>query len=212
MASRYRRNTLAVAAGCLVVFIVLAVIVRSTDGPLEGELRVSRFVVDHPFLSSGFWQHVIDLAGALPLVCAIAMLVVVAMLLRDGFMAIVASVGPVLAIGLSEGVGKPLVARSEGPFYGFPSGHSTSVAAVACVAALLIQRHSSRVGFAVGAPLLALVPTAMTVALIRHRHHFLLDMIAGIALGVGTVCGLAGLLSLTLRRARSVFTASPLNE
>ena len=209
MASRYRRNTLAVAAGCLVVFVVLAVIVRSIDGPLEGELRVSRFVLDHPFLSSGFWQHVIDLAGALPLVCAIATLVLVAMLARDGFIAIVASVGPALAIGLSEGVAKPLVARPEGPLYGFPSSHSTSVAAVACVAALLIQRHSSRVGFAIGAPLLALVPTAMMVALIRHHHHFVLDTIAGIALGVGTVCGLAGLLSFdALRRARSVFTAS----
>jgi membrane-associated phospholipid phosphatase len=209
MASRYRRNTLAVAAGCLVVFVVLAVIVRSIDGPLEGELRVSRFVLDHPFLSSGFWQHVIDLAAALPLVCVIATLLVVAMLLRDGFIAIVASVGPALAIGLSEGVAKPLVARPEGPLYGFPSSHSTSVAAVACVAALLIQRHSSRVGFAIGALLLALVPTAMAVALIRHHHHFVLDTVAGIALGVGTVCGLAGLLSFdALRRARSVFIAS----
>ena len=202
MASRYRRNTLAVAAGCLLVFVVLAVIVRSIDGPLEGELRVSRFVLDHPFLSSDFWQHVIDLAGALPLVCAIATLVVTAMLLRDGFIAIVASVGPALAIGLSEGVAKPLVARPEGPLYGFPSSHSTSVAAVACVAALLIQRHSSRVGFAIGAPLLALVPIAMTVALIRHHHHFVLDTIAGIALGVGTVCGLAGLLSFDVPRGR----------
>ena len=115
MASRYRRNALAVAAGCLLFFVVLAVIVRSIDGPLEGELRVSRFVLDHPFLSSGFWQHVIDLARALPLVCSIATLVVVAMLLRDGCIAIVASVGPALAIGLSEGVGKPLIARPEGP-------------------------------------------------------------------------------------------------
>jgi membrane-associated phospholipid phosphatase len=114
--------------------------------------------------------------------------------------AVLAAAAVPVADGLVEGVLKPLVHRTYLGDVVYPSGHTTTVFALAATVTVLLfippQPTKARV-------LRVLIPAAacaagvvVAVSLIGMRWHYFTDTVAGAAVGVGTVCGLALMLDL----------------
>jgi len=104
------------------------------------------------------------------------------------------------AVELNERVLKPLVHRTYLGSLSYPSGHTTAMFALAATVAvlLLVPPQPAR-----AAAMRTLIPAAMcalglvvAVAVIGLQWHYFTDTVAGAAVGIGTVCGLALILDL----------------
>jgi len=119
--------------------------------------------------------------------------------------AVLAAASALVAIGLTEALLKPLIHRTYLGSLVYPSGHTTAVFTLAATVTvlLLIPPQPARAG-----ALRVLIPAAafvlgvvVAIALIGLRWHYFTDTVAGAAVGIGTVCGLALILDLpTVRR------------
>jgi len=114
--------------------------------------------------------------------------------------ALLAAASALVAIGLDEALLKPLIHRTYLGSLVYPSGHTTAVFTLAATVTvlLLIPPQPARAG-----ALRVLIPAAALVlgvvvatALIGLRWHYFTDTVAGAAVGIGTVCGLALILDL----------------
>jgi membrane-associated phospholipid phosphatase len=116
--------------------------------------------------------------------------------------AVLATTAVPVSVGLDEVLLKPLVHRTYLGVLAYPSGHATAMFALAAVVTILLL---------VPAPpgdawrVRALVPSAacllggvVAIAVVGLRWHYLTDTIAGAAVGIATVCGLALALDLLL--------------
>jgi membrane-associated phospholipid phosphatase len=135
---------------------------------------------------------------------ALSAVIVVACLLTGRLNgAVLAAAAVPAAVGLNDGLLKPLVHRTYLGVLTYPSGHTTTMFALAAtVTVLLIPPQAARAR----APRL-LIPAAayvlggvVAVGVIGLRWHYFTDTVAGAALGIGTVCGLALLLDLSVVR------------
>jgi membrane-associated phospholipid phosphatase len=104
---------------------------------------------------------------------------------------------------ISEGLLKPLVHRTYLGGVVYPSGHTTAISAVAAtlIVILLVSRPPGQASAM--RRLSVLIPAAacvvgigVAIGLIGLRWHYFTDIVAGAAVGIGTVCGLALLLDL----------------
>jgi membrane-associated phospholipid phosphatase len=135
----------------------------------------------------------------LPVVVATAAIVVGCLLGGRLNGALLALAAVPVASGLAEGLVKPLVHRTDLGAVSYPSGHTTAMFALAgTLAVLLVRAPPGR-----ARALRVLIPAAacvlggvVAVALIGLRWHYFTDTVAGAAVGIGTVCGLALLLDL----------------
>jgi len=118
--------------------------------------------------------------------------------------AVLAAAAVPAAVGLDEGVLKPLVHRTYLGEVTYPSGHTTAMFALAAVVTvlLLLSPHPADAGVP-----RALIPAAacllgavVAIAVIGLRWHYFTDTVAGAAVGIGTVCGLALILDLPAAR------------
>ena len=109
-----------------------------------------------------------------------------------------------VADALVEGLLKPLVHRTYLGNVVYPSGHTTTIFALAATVTVLLlippQPDTARA-------LRVLIPAAMfvvgvvvAITLIGMRWHYFTDTVAGVAVGAGTVCGLALILDLPTAR------------
>lgn len=109
-----------------------------------------------------------------------------------------------VADGLVEGLLKPLVHRTYLSNVVYPSGHTTTVftlAATVTVLLLIPPRPAKARTLRVLIPAAACaVGVVVAVTLIGMRWHYFTDTVAGAAVGVGTVCGLALMLDLPTAR------------
>ena len=118
--------------------------------------------------------------------------------------AVLAAAAVPAAVGLDEGLLKPLVHRTYLGNVVYPSGHTTAITTLAATVTvlLLVPPQPARAG-----ALRLLIPAAacvlgavVAVALIGLRWHYFTDTVAGGAVGIGTVCGLALILDLPAAR------------
>jgi membrane-associated phospholipid phosphatase len=128
---------------------------------------------------------------------------VIAALLRQWNVAVLAVVAPVVALGIAEVVLKPLVHRTIGqeilphdPYPGFgaafPSGHETGVAAAALVLALVLYRSPLPRSWRVtGWVLLAVWTVVAALGLVRMFFHYTTDAVGAITLTTAVVLGTA---------------------
>jgi len=119
--------------------------------------------------------------------------------------AVLAAAALPVAVGLDEVLLKPLVHRTYWGNLVYPSGHTTAVFALAATVTLLflVSPRPAKAAAARGLiPLAACVlGVVVAVAVIGLQWHYFTDTVAGAAVAVGTVCGLALLLDLpTVRR------------
>ena len=118
--------------------------------------------------------------------------------------AVLAAAAVPVADGLVEGLLKPLVHRTYLGDVVYPSGHTATVFALAATVTVLLLIPTRPAG---SRALQVLIPAAawaagvvVAVTLIGMRWHYFTDTVAGAAVGVGTVCGLALLLDLPTAR------------
>jgi undecaprenyl-diphosphatase len=118
--------------------------------------------------------------------------------------AVLAAAAVPVAVGLDEALLKPLVHRTYWGNVVYPSGHTTAVFALAATVTvlLLVPPQPAR-----AAALRVLIPVAtcvlgmvVAVAVIGLHWHYFTDTVAGAAVAIGTVCGLALLLDLPAAR------------
>jgi membrane-associated phospholipid phosphatase len=120
--------------------------------------------------------------------------------------AVLAATAIPVADGLSDGLLKPLVHRTYLGVLTYPSGHTTAIFALATAVTVMltVPPHPVKTGklhVSVTAAVYV-VACAVAIALIGLRFHYFTDTVAGAALGIGTVCGLALLLDLSAVRSR----------
>jgi membrane-associated phospholipid phosphatase len=118
--------------------------------------------------------------------------------------AVLAAAAVPAATGLNDGLFKPLVHRTYLGVLTYPSGHTATIFALAATVAvlLLVPPQPSR-----GRTLRLLIAAAVCVlggvvalGVIGLEWHYFTDTVAGAAVGIGTVCGLAFLLDLSVVR------------
>jgi membrane-associated phospholipid phosphatase len=208
---RLRRPAAALLAACVAVTAMAGV--RMAGYGLPGWLdaafgpRIQAHLSRHPVLLDwlpglGTLVPVAVMTLALGLACALARR-------WRGVLLAVASV-PV-AIGLTEYVLKPSVGEAIGQ--PFPSGHATSMFALAASCAVLLADSSRRrVPGAVRlllAVMAVLLAAAVAVAMVAIGAHYVTDAVAGAAVGTGVVLACAFTLDMLAARLRRGPAAPP---
>ena len=104
------------------------------------------------------------------------------------------------AVGLNDGLCKPLVHRTDLGTLSYPSGHTATMFALATTIAVLLlvppwpaEARWWRIAIAAVACVLGGV---VAIGVIGLRWHYFTDTVAGAAVGIGTVCALALILDL----------------
>jgi PDZ domain-containing protein len=137
---------------------------------------------------------VADLGSPLVLLVAVAAFAWWARGRGDRRLTLIALTGPIAAVALAELVAKPLIDRRIGVAYNFPSGHTTSVAALATLAVIATawQRPTRR--RLVATTVIGLAATgAVAVAVVRLGWHVATDTIGALALGPAVVLAVTAL-------------------
>lgn len=199
LAASARPRAAVLVAGCAVVVAVLGVLF-ARQSRADGFDRA----VDAPIIT--WFAHRQDLAGWLsypgtliPAVAASVIIAAACLLAGRPNGAVLAVAAVPVATGLSDAVLKPLVHRTYLGGVVYPSGHTTTVFALAAVLTVLLLRSGTALRVLI--PVAYLVALAVVVAVIGLRYHYFTDTVAGAALGTGTVCGLALLLDLVVQPA-----------
>jgi membrane-associated phospholipid phosphatase len=102
---------------------------------------------------------------------------------RDLPRALACLLGPPVALAAGEIVAKPLVGRTLGGNFSYPSGSTIGAAALASVVVLATPSAFRVLSVVVG----SLYAGWMTLAVVAAGWHYPTDAFAGLALGVGTV-------------------------
>lgn len=144
-------------------------------------------------------HFLLDLSIPTISIVILAVVVAVAMWLRQWHIAALAAIGPLLAIMITEFVFKPIVGRSLHPAAAnlnlplsirsvYPSGHETTVAATALVLTIAATQLPVRLRMRV-AVIVVLVAwmLASAVGLVRNFWHYPTDTIGAIGLSVAVV-------------------------
>ena len=118
--------------------------------------------------------------------------------------AVLAAAAVPAAVGLNDGLFKPLVHRTYLGVLTYPSGHTATMFALAATVAvlLLIPPQPAKAGglrvLIAGAAFV--LGGVVAIGVIGLRWHYFTDTVAGAAVGIGTVCGLALLLDVPAAR------------
>ena len=167
---------------------------RAVDAPLiawlGGHLRLGLWLV---------WP-----GSTVPALVASAAIAVACLLAGRLNGAVLAAAAVPVTGGLVEGLLKPLVHRTYLGDVVYPSGHTASIFALAATVTVLLlppprpaTASALRVLIAAAACAAGVI---VAVALIGLRWHYFTDTVAGAAVAIGTVCGLALLLDLPSTR------------
>jgi membrane-associated phospholipid phosphatase len=165
--------------------------------------------VDAPVITWASGHHSLAqwlVAPGSPIPAAVLTTAIAAACLLTGRLngAILAAAAVPVADGLVEGLLKPLVHRTYLGNVVYPSGHTATVFALAATVTVLLlippQPAKAR-AFHVLIPAAACAAgVVVAVTLIGLRWHYFTDTVAGAAVGVGTVCGLALMLDFPTAR------------
>lgn len=188
---------------CLVTVGVLGMLVRHGTQPIVFDQGAQWLFDSSPVTRFMAWAHLPKhkpptgvvrafTLGLAPLIGAVeAAIAVLAWRRADRRALVICLAGPALAVGLVEIVLKPLVDRHHFGGLAFPSGHATAAAALATAAVIACRRWRGRTAAIRLAPVAAIVPVGVGLAVIRLGMHFPTDAVAGIAFGMAVVGSLA---------------------
>jgi membrane-associated phospholipid phosphatase len=184
------RSTFVLTAACAVVLTALAVRYHGGHQPGGFDEWVYRNVTKVR-LPHGPLTSVVNVVGP-AFVGFVAVLTVVLAARRRWQAAALATLGPGLALLVTE-VGKRVVGRSLDGMLALPSGHTTGVASVVAMIAVLRTSRARHIGRAVVLGLLAvtLAAAAIGLAMVTLRFHYATDVIAGCCVGVAVPLAVA---------------------
>lgn len=198
-----RRPAAALLAVCVAVTVLAALLAeQGRPGSLDSVIdpRIKAWLGHFPALLNWLPRF-----GTLLLVTLMTLALVSACLAtRRWSGAVLAAVAVPVASGLTEYVLKPSVGHAIGQ--SFPSGHATSMFALAAVCAVLLVNPPRRRAPAVVRLLLvlgaALLASAVAAAMVAIGAHEFTDALAGTAVGIGVVLACALTVDLVTGRAR----------
>ena len=187
-------------AACAVLVVALGVLFarHSTANPFDR-------TIDSPVITWFAGQRTLALWLAFPgttIPAAVLSVVIAVACLITGRLrgAVLAVVAVPVAVGLCEVLVKPLVHRTYIGQVVYPSGHTATIfALVATVTVLLLASPRPAMPRWLRILILAvayLTAVAVVIGVIAVRFHYFTDTVAGAAVGIGTVCGLALVLDL----------------
>jgi membrane-associated phospholipid phosphatase len=196
------------------IFLVCALVVVVLGVAFAHQTRADGFdnAVDSPFISlfAGHRWLLPWLAKPGTLVPAVVVsLVIAAWCVAFGRLngAVLALTAVPVAAGLDDGLLKHVFGRTYFGALVFPSGHTTTVVALAATLAVLLlvppQRASTLAVRVLAVAVACAAACVVAAAVIAFRWHYFTDTVAGAAVGVGTVCALSVILDLVwLGRSR----------
>jgi membrane-associated phospholipid phosphatase len=210
-AARRRAGVLLACCATLVAALGLLFAHQTTADHLDHAIDspIITWLQGHPGLSA--W---LAFPGSQrPAVALTAVIVVACLLTRRFNGAVLAALAVPAAVGVNDGLCKPLFHRTYLGVLSYPSGHTATMFALAATVTVLlypppqpVKARALRIVIPAAACVLAGV---VAMGVIGLRWHYFTDTVAGAAVGIGTVCGLALLLDLPAwLRQRSVTGAS----
>jgi len=186
-----RRPAALVAAGCVAVTTGLAVVYGHQARADRLDAAVDARIQNALGGYQGPLHLLTRLGGLLSVAELTAALVLACLVTRRWRGAVLAALAVPAAMTLTEFVLKPLVGRSIRGYASFPSGHATAMFALAAICAVLLANpkrprlpRAVRLLLAAGAVLVAI---AVPVAMVAQGYHYFTDIVAGAAVGIGTV-------------------------
>jgi undecaprenyl-diphosphatase len=197
-----RRLAGALLACCVILVAVLGILFahHTTPGHLDQ-------AIDSPVIAwlgghRGLALWLAAPGSQLPAVGLSAVIVVACLLTGRLKGALLAAVAVPAAVGLNDGLFKPLVHRTYLGALTYPSGHTATMFALAATVVVLLHvpprpAQPKAVRIAIQAAVFVLAGV-VAVGVIGLRWHYFTDTVAGAAVGIGTVCGLALLLDLPM--------------
>ena len=204
LADSARRWAGVLLACCIVLIVVLGVLFAH-----QAKADWLDHAIDSPIITwLGRYQSLaawLAAPGSLIPAGALSAAIVVACVLAGRLNgAVLAAAAVPATAGLNDGLLKPLVHRTYLGALSYPSGHTAAMTALAATVAVLLavppqtaRTGSVRVLLAGAACALGGV---VAIGVIGLRWHYFTDTVAGAAVGIGTVCGLALLLDLSATR------------
>ena len=200
LAPGMRRPAALLAAGCVVVTTCLALAFGHQKRPGRLDATVDARILGLLGSYQGPLHQLSRLGGLFSVAELTAALVLACLVTRRWRGAVLAALAVPAAMTLTEFVLKPLVGRSIGGYDSFPSGHATAMFALAASCAVLLANPPRpRLPRAVRLLLVAgaiLVAVAVPVAMVALGYHYFTDIVAGTAVGIGTVLLIALLIDL----------------
>lgn len=203
--------TLALAAACLVPFVVLLVAVLAADlQPLAMDTRWATTVASLTSPAMTSFQQVVSAVGG-DVLGGLVVPVLVGLVLwrvrswRAATVFVVVVLGSAVVVQVVKHVvarPRPPAALLPGDLTSFPSGHVTNAATLTLVLALLVRRRSTVA--------LAIVwPVLMIVSRTYLHVHWLSDTLAAASLGVAVALGATPVAAMLLDRLAPPSVASP---
>ncbi len=195
IARRVRSTIWLVVGGCVVVTVLLVTVYpglhlrRRVDVPFDSWLR-SGVAGRHTLL-----ELVAALGEPPGVLVECAVIIALCVVGHRWRAAVLAAIGPAVAVALTEWALKPLTAHLVASYLVFPSGHVAATSGVATVVAVVLL-GPSRPPWPpwVRGVLIAVVvlgTAAVAVAVVGLRWHLMTDTVGGICVGVATVLVLA---------------------
>ena len=189
-----------VLASCAILVTVLGLLFahQTTASRLDHAIDspIITWLAGHPGLAARLAAP----GSQVPAVALSALIVIVCLLTGRLNRAVLAAAAVPAAVGVNDGLCKPLFHRTYLGVLSYPSGHTATVFALAATVAVLLQPPPR---LKAGRALRIVIPAAacvlgavVAVGVIGLRWHYFTDTVAGAAVGIGTVCGLALVLDL----------------
>jgi membrane-associated phospholipid phosphatase len=206
LAAAARRWAWALLGCCVVLVAVLGVLFAHQTTPDSFDRAVDSPVISSLGGHQGLALWLAAAGSSIPATVFCAAIVVACLLARRPNGAILAAVGLLAAAGLNDGLLKHLVHRTYLGVLSYPSGHTAAIFALATAVAVLCigsPQPATTGPLRLAIPALAcLVGIAVAVGVIALQWHYFTDTVAGAALGIAVICGLALILDLpAVRRA-----------
>jgi undecaprenyl-diphosphatase len=187
-------------AACLVVVVLTGLLFRGQTGPNGFDNAVDSPVIEFFRGRSGLLLWLALPGTTIPAIAISAVIAAGCLIAKRPNGAVLAVVAVPAATGLTDGLLKHLFHRTYLGVLSFPSGHTTSIAALTATLALLLlvpsQQARTRAVRAVVVGAACLLTVMVVIGVIGLRWHYFTDTVAGAAVGAGTVLGLALLLDL----------------
>jgi membrane-associated phospholipid phosphatase len=202
VAPSWRPACIGIVVAAIAVVVVTGAAVHGRQGPTGFDTWAAGPLFNH--ISELTGVRLLNLSSPGLSVGGLAVVAVLAALIRYWALVAVATAAPVVAIIVTEVVLKPIVHRSiadGAPAY--PSGHETGLVSLLVVLLLVLARAPfSRAVTAILVTLLALWAAVGAIGLVRAHYHFPTDTIGGMGVAVACVLSVALVIDRVSERAR----------
>jgi membrane-associated phospholipid phosphatase len=190
------RPVVAVAALCALIVTALGLVFGDQRVGSSFDQRVYLMVYKQFIGERGLLQAMLVPTEPVLLIVVLSLVVMISIARRRPRLAVLAVIGPLLAVGLNSLVLKPLFGRTiNNGSLAFPSGHTTGMVAVLTVLIVAVvgsarpQWRTSLTSLVIAGALLVTVVGA--TALIGMKYHYVTDTVGGACLAVATVLAVA---------------------